>query len=71
MAQLSEDSFAFGGPLVSVDDAVAILSARVQPVRDVETVELGNADGRISAAEICAPLPLPPWVLPKPQTWAR
>src|SRR5271154_7094929 len=61
MAQLSEDSFAFGGPLMSVDDAVAILSARVQPVRDVETVELGNADGRISAAEICAPLPLPPF----------
>jgi molybdopterin molybdotransferase len=71
MAQLSEDSFAFGGPLMSVNDAVAVLSARVQPVRDFETVELGNADGRISAAEICAPLPLPPWVLPKPQTWAR
>jgi hypothetical protein len=29
MAQLSEDSFAFGRPLMSVDDAVAILSARV------------------------------------------
>ena len=26
MAQLSEDSFAFGGTLISVDDAVAILS---------------------------------------------
>src|SRR5271170_3502152 len=61
MAQLSEDSFAFGGPLMSVDDAVAILSARVQPVRDVETVELGNADGRISATKISAPLPLPPF----------
>jgi molybdopterin molybdotransferase len=49
--QEPEDSFAFGGPLMSADDAVAILSARVQPVRDVETVEVGNADGRISAAE--------------------
>ncbi len=42
MAQLSEDSFAFGGPLMSVNDAVAVLSAQVQPVRDVETVELGK-----------------------------
>jgi molybdopterin molybdotransferase len=33
MAQLSEDSFAFGGPLMSLDDAVAILSARVQAIR--------------------------------------
>ena len=33
MAQLSEDSFAFGGPLMSVNDAVAILSARVKAMR--------------------------------------
>jgi hypothetical protein len=66
MSRLSEDSFAFGGPRRGLRSF-----PRVQPVRDVETVELGNADGRISAAEICAPLPLPPWVLPKPQTWAR
>jgi molybdopterin molybdotransferase len=61
MAQLSEDSFAFGGPLMSVDDAVAIIAARVQPLQDVETVGLENADGRILAAKICAPLPLPPF----------
>jgi molybdopterin molybdotransferase len=61
MAQLSNDSFAFGGKLMPVDDAIAILSARVRPVEHVETVDLGRADGRILAADISAPLPLPPF----------
>ncbi len=29
MAQLSDDCFAFGGPLMSVDEAVAIIAARL------------------------------------------
>ncbi|MEA2942770.1 MAG: molybdopterin molybdotransferase [Bradyrhizobium sp.] len=61
MAQLSDDCFAFGGPMMSVDEAVAIIAARVTPVREVETVDLKNADGRILAADISAPLPLPPF----------
>src|SRR5258708_33173097 len=61
MAQLSEDCFAFGGPMMSVDEAVAIIAARVTPVREVETVSLAEADGRILASEISAPLPLPPF----------
>jgi molybdopterin molybdotransferase len=61
MAQLSDDCFAFGGPLMSVDDAVAIIAKRVSAVREVETVELGDADGRILAHDITAPLPLPPF----------
>jgi molybdopterin molybdotransferase len=61
MAQLSDDCFAFGGPLMSVDDAVAIIAKRVSAVQEVETVELGDADGRILAHEITAPLPLPPF----------
>src|SRR4051794_25407366 len=61
MAQLSDDCFAFGGPMMSVDEAVAIIAARVTAVRDVETVELKNADGRILAAGISAPLALPPF----------
>jgi molybdopterin molybdotransferase len=61
MAQLSDDCFAFGGPMMSVDEAVAIIAARVTPVQDVETVDLRNADGRILAAGISAPLPLPPF----------
>jgi molybdopterin molybdotransferase len=58
---LSDDCFAFGGPMMSVDEAVAIIAARVTAVQDVETVDLKNADGRILAAGISAPLPLPPF----------
>jgi molybdopterin molybdotransferase len=61
MAQLSDDCFAFGGPMMSVDEAVAIIAARVTAVHEVETVALGQADGRILAGDIRAPLPLPPF----------
>ncbi|MEO6840822.1 MAG: gephyrin-like molybdotransferase Glp [Bradyrhizobium sp.] len=61
MAQLSDDCFAFGGPMMSVDEAVGIIAARVTPVRDIETVGLMQADGRVLAREIAAPLPLPPF----------
>lgn len=61
MAQLSDDCFAFGGPMMSVDDAVAIIAARVTPVAGIETVSLADADGRILSASISAPLPLPPF----------
>jgi molybdopterin molybdotransferase len=61
MAQLSDDCFAFGGPMMSVDEAVAVIAARVTAVQDVETVSLIEADGRILAADILAPLPLPPF----------
>ena len=61
MAQLSDDCFAFGGPMMSVDEAVAIIAARVTAVQDIETVDLRHADGRILAAAIAAPLPLPPF----------
>jgi molybdopterin molybdotransferase len=61
MAQLSDDCFAFGGPMMSVDEAVAIIAARVTAVQDIETGALGVADGRILATGISAPLPLPPF----------
>src|SRR5882757_5856509 len=61
MAQLSDDCFAFGGPMMSVDEAVGIIAARVAPVSDVETVALANADGRVLAHDVSAPLPLPPF----------
>jgi molybdopterin molybdotransferase len=61
MAQLSDDCFAFGGPMMSVDEAVSIIGGRVAAVHDIETVSLGDADGRILASGIAAPLPLPPF----------
>jgi molybdopterin molybdotransferase len=61
MAQLSDDCFAFGGPMMSVDEAVAIIAARVSAVQDIEAVVLAAADGRVLAKDISAPLPLPPF----------
>jgi molybdopterin molybdotransferase len=61
MAQLSDDCFAFGGPMMSVDEAVAMIAARVTAVGDIESVALAVADGRILANAISAPLPLPPF----------
>src|ERR1700688_4530053 len=61
MAQLSDDCFAFGGPMMSVDEAVGLIAARVTRVEEVETVALNAADGRVLARDIAAPLPLPPF----------
>ncbi len=61
MAQLSDDCFAFGGPMMSVDEAVGIIAARVTKVVDIETVLLRDADGRVLAHDVAAPLPLPPF----------
>jgi molybdopterin molybdotransferase len=61
MAQLTDDCFAFGGPMMSVDEAVKIIAARVTPVQETETVDLRRADGRVLAADIVARLPLPPF----------
>src|ERR1700744_231332 len=61
MAQLSDDCFAFGGPLMSVDEAVGLITSRVTAVVDTESATLIDADGRIIARELVAPLPLPPF----------
>jgi molybdopterin molybdotransferase len=61
MAQLSDDCFAFGGPLMSVDEAVGLIASRVKAVGETGTVALVDADGRIIARDIAAPLPLPPF----------
>jgi molybdopterin molybdotransferase len=61
MAQLTDDCFAFGGPMMSVDDAVGLITTRVNAVADLETVALVDADGRVLAKDIAAPLPLPPF----------
>lgn len=61
MAQLSDDCFAFGGPMMSVDEAVGIIASRVKAVGEAEAVPLLEADGRILARDLAAPLPLPPF----------
>lgn len=59
MAQLSKDSFIVGGSLIPVSDAVALLFARVPCVEDTETVDLTEADGRVLAQALTAPIDLP------------
>jgi molybdopterin molybdotransferase len=60
MAQLSDDCFAFGGALLSVDEALARIEARVVPVVETQTVRLADARGRILAHDLDAGMDLPP-----------
>ena len=61
MAQLSNDCFAFGGELMSVDEAKALIAERIAVAAGVEDVPLIEADGRVLAEDIAAPLDLPPF----------
>ena len=61
MAQLSDDCFAFGGALLTVDAARAMIVAQVGPVADTEYVGLLEADGRVLAVDVAAPVDLPPF----------
>jgi len=61
MAQLSDDAFAFGGPLMTVAEARALFLARLSPVVGTESVPLAQADGRVLASDLESPLPLPPF----------
>lgn len=61
MAQLTDDCFAFSGPLLPIDEVERILRARVMPVAEIETVRLVDAYGRVVARDIAAPISLPPF----------
>jgi molybdopterin molybdotransferase len=61
MAQLTDDCFTFGGPLLAIDDVERLIGERVMPVSETETVALKDARGRVLAADIVAPIDLPPF----------
>jgi molybdopterin molybdotransferase len=61
MAQLSDDCFAFNGPLMPVADAERLIAERVTPVDERETVALREAVGRVLAVDIIAPVNAPPF----------
>ncbi|MBX9595875.1 MAG: molybdopterin molybdotransferase MoeA [Roseomonas sp.] len=61
MAQLSDDCFAFGGPLMSVEEAQALIEARIPPAEGAERVTLRAAIGRVLAEDLRAVTPLPPF----------
>ena len=61
MAQLSDDCFAFNGPLLPVAEAEKMIGARVAPVSGQEMAPLREALGRVLTADLIAPFNLPPF----------
>ena len=70
MAQLSDDCFAFGGALMSVEEAQALIMARVPPPEGEEQVPLSAARGRVLARDLVAATPLPPFANAAVDGWA-
>ena len=60
MTQLSDDCFAFGGALMSADEALEILDRRIEPVTGHETVPLSAALHRVLSEDVVAREASPP-----------
>ncbi len=61
MAQLTDDCFAFSGPLLAVEDAAKLMAEQVPAIPDTEIVPLSDALGRVVTGNINAPVSLPPF----------
>ncbi len=61
MAQLTDDCFAFSGPLLPVVEMERLIAERITPVAEVEEVALSRALGRVVAADMVAADDLPPF----------
>jgi molybdopterin molybdotransferase len=61
MAQLTDDCFAFSGPLLPIADMERLIVERVQPIAETERAPLTAARGRVLAGDVIAPLDLPPF----------
>lgn len=61
MAQLTDDCFAFSGPLLRLEEMKRLIGDRISPVRETEFVALRGACGRVTAADLKAPVNLPPF----------
>jgi len=61
MAQLTDDCFAFAGPLLPIADMERLIIERVTPVAEVEEIPLTEALGRVVAADMTAAEDLPPF----------
>ncbi|SMF60924.1 molybdopterin molybdotransferase [Tistlia consotensis] len=59
MAQLSDDCFAHGGKLMTVEEALALIEARTARVTGEETVALDAALGRVLAEDLVAAFSVP------------
>jgi len=60
MAQLTDDCFAAGGPLMTLGTALDLLLAKLVTVTDTEPVVLARCVGRILAEPVTAPIDVPP-----------
>src|SRR3974390_365560 len=56
MAQLTDDCFAFSGPLMRLDEMERLIDERIEPVAEIERVALADARGHV-----IAPVNLPPF----------
>ena len=61
MAQLSDDCFAFSGPLLPLEEMERLIGERIAPVAGTEKVKLHGARGRVTAVDVKAPVDLPPF----------
>jgi len=61
MAQLTDDCFAFSGPLLPLEDMERLIGERIAPVNETERVTLRGARGRVTAADVKASVNLPPF----------
>ena len=61
MVQLTDDCFAFSGPLLPLADMERLIIERVAPVAEIEQIPLDGALGRIVAADVIATEDLPPF----------
>ena len=59
MAQLTDDCFAFGGPMLSVADVERLMADRVNAVADCADVALAHALLRVTAFDVRAAVNLP------------
>ncbi|HTO80984.1 MAG TPA: gephyrin-like molybdotransferase Glp [Methylomirabilota bacterium] len=60
MAQLTDDCFAAGGPLMTLGSALDLLLARLVTVTESERLPLARCVGRILAAPVTAAIDVPP-----------
>ena len=59
MAQLTDDCFAAGGPMMTVAEALALILQKLAPIVDSEAVGLGQGLGRILAEDVVSPIAVP------------
>ena len=61
MAQLTDDCFAFDGPLITAAAALDHILTKLVCVAEPEPCPVSKALGRILAQDVIAPLPIPPY----------